>query len=77
MRAQVDELKRRVSSLEEELRENRPVLLANEIKNLDRKLDEQSEDIKGLKRAFITGMVGFTSSALILALTIALAFGGK
>ena len=63
------DLERRVALVEEELRQNRPVLLANQIKDL-------SDDVKGLRRAVVGSAITVAVSSVGFALTVLLAFGG-
>lgn len=64
------DLERRVALVEEELRQNRPVLLANQIKDL-------SDDVKGLRRAVVGSAITVAVSSVGFALTVLLAFGGS
>lgn len=64
------DLERRVTLVEEELRQNRPVLLASQIADL-------SNDVKGLRRAVVGSAITVAVSSVGFALTVLLAFGGS
>lgn len=64
------DLERRVTLVEEELRQNRPVLLASQIADL-------SNDVKGLRRAVVGSAITVAVSSVGFAVTVMLAFGGS
>lgn len=66
----LSDLERRTALIEEELRANRPVLLAA-------KIDDLAEDVKGLRRAVVGSAITVAISSIGFALTVLLAFGGS
>lgn len=72
----VENLDRRVDNLEQELRLNRPVLLAQQINSLDKDVEQLSSEVRGLRRAVIGFAITVAASAVGFALTVILVWGG-
>jgi hypothetical protein len=77
MRIRVEDLARRVLGIEDELRANRPVLLAQQLQNVDRDVTDLSGEVRGLRRAVIGFAITVAASAVGFALTVILVWGGN
>lgn len=73
----VDDLGRRVGNIEDELRSNRPVLLAQQIASIEKDVQELSSEVRGLRRAVIGFAITVAASAVGFALTVILVWGGN
>lgn len=72
----VDDLARRVHETESELRSNRPVLLAEQIRQLESDVQILSGEVRGLRRAVIGFAFTVAASAVAFAVTVILVWGG-
>ena len=68
--ARVEELTRRVHEVEKELANNRPIVLATQIHNLEDDVRGLSGEVRGLRRAVIGFALTVAVSAIVLALTV-------
>ena len=75
--ARVEELLRRVGTVEDELRTNRPVVLATQIKGLEDDVKTLADEVRGLRRAVIGFSITVAASAIAFALTVSLVWGGS
>jgi hypothetical protein len=72
----VEDLSRRVLNIEEELRSNRPAVLASQLGSLGKDVEELTSEMRGLRRAVIGFAITVAASAVGFALTVILVWGG-
>lgn len=67
----IDELSRRIGDIERELRAHRPAVLATQIEDVE----DDVNDLKGLRKAVIMFAITVAGSAVAFALTVMLVWG--
>jgi hypothetical protein len=72
----VDDLGRRVSRVEHELDNNRPVVLAKGIQEIEKDVQGLSGEVRGLRRAVIAFALTVAASAIGFAITVLTVWGG-
>ncbi len=72
----VDDISRRIGIIEDELRHNRPAVLATQIGELVKDTVDLSGEVRGLRRATIAFAFTVAASAVGFAITVILVWGG-